>query len=48
MRFVITMLIAAVLFGLGQHFLGSALMFWLSLSWLTFLVGVGIVARRRK
>lgn len=46
MRFVLTMLIAAVIFGLGQHFLGEEVMFWLSLAWLTGLVGFAIVGRR--
>lgn len=48
MRFIATMLLVAVVYGTLQHLFGEEVMFWLSLSWLTFLVGFAIVGRLRK
>lgn len=48
MRFIITLLLVAVLYSVLQHLLGEEVMFWLSLAWLTGLVGFAVVGRMRK
>lgn len=48
MKYLLTWLLAGVIFGLGTYLLGSNAMFWLGLAWLTFLIVVNVYVLWKK
>lgn len=48
MRFLLTLLVCAAVYGVLQWLLGENVMFWLSLAWLLGLLGFTVAGRLRR